>query len=227
MDNDHYSPYLKIQNVPSQGLSSRVYNNDAGRIHHFLSQLESDFYRIAIFDPNIETIYEQYPLELKLTKTIANALGYLHPHVPGGKEAVITTDFVLVKKLAGDKRVQLARSVKFKEDLQDKRTREKLEIEAQYWKIKGVDWKIITEESLNQQLVKNINVLDRLKSPSAFEEELLGDFKVSFLNNGLPLPIFFKDFEEDNDLLSGTARYLYRILIKERTIEVDLRKEII
>mgnify|MGYP001076996206 FL=1 len=53
----------------------------------------------------------------------------------------------------------MARSIKKKKDLDNPRVREKLEIERRYWAKHGVDWKLVTEDEINQQKAKNIEWL--------------------------------------------------------------------
>ncbi len=52
-----------------------------------------------------------------------------------------------------------ARYVKYKDDLNNERTYEKLRIEEQYWKARSIPFKIVTEQNINRQRAKNIQRL--------------------------------------------------------------------
>ena len=78
-----YKPWLLVQDVPSQGLASRVKGVKTGRVHHLLSQLEHRCFLILDWSGRVTDIREQYPL-LPLEETVASAesLGIKHPQDP-------------------------------------------------------------------------------------------------------------------------------------------------
>lgn len=57
-----YLPWLRVQDVPSQGLSTRIEGWKTGRIHHFLSELELMYYLAVVWSILVMDIREQYPL---------------------------------------------------------------------------------------------------------------------------------------------------------------------
>jgi hypothetical protein len=42
----NYTPWLHIQDVPSQGLSSRIKGWKTGRVHHLLSEMETNYFYV-------------------------------------------------------------------------------------------------------------------------------------------------------------------------------------
>ncbi|WP_417450169.1 transposase [Kordiimonas sp.] len=46
---DSYKPWVKVQDVKSKGLSEKILGIKTGRMHHLLSQGESEFFRLAQF----------------------------------------------------------------------------------------------------------------------------------------------------------------------------------
>ncbi len=71
-----YKPWLLVQDVPSQGLASRVKGVKTGRVHHLLSQLEHRCFLILDWSEQVTDIREQYPLlPLKETFALAESLG--------------------------------------------------------------------------------------------------------------------------------------------------------
>lgn len=107
-----YLPWLRVQDVPSTGRSTRV-GWTTGRQHTFLSDLERDYFYALDFADEVTDIGEQYPLlPLDETKLIAEKLGVEHPKDPKtGVNIVMTTDFVITYK---DK--EFARTVKLSEE---------------------------------------------------------------------------------------------------------------
>jgi TnsA endonuclease N terminal len=127
-----YVPYLRIQDVPSTGLATRVRGWKTGRVHHLLSKLEKMFFFTLEWSRFVVDIREQYPLDIGRTLAIAKDLGVRHPCLPGtNKPIVMTTDFVITSR-RGLQIIDRARSVKPSSQLSSIRTLEKLEIERIY-----------------------------------------------------------------------------------------------
>jgi hypothetical protein len=76
---------------------------------------------------------------------IADELGLEHPKNPKTKELEAgTTDFLItIKDFHGGTNL-LARTLKFKDALFNKRVIEKFEIERIYYERQGIDWGIVT-----------------------------------------------------------------------------------
>lgn len=155
-----YLPWLRVQDVPSKGLSTRVEGWKTGRIHHFLSLLELMYYYVLEWSKVVLDIREQYPLlPLEETISIAQGCGVKHPvHPKTEKPVVLTTDFLLTVSLDG-KTVTHARTVKYAAALDSVQTLKKLEIERRYWEARGIDWGIVTELDIPAELSQNVNDL--------------------------------------------------------------------
>lgn len=152
-----YIPYLLIHDVPSIGLVSRVWGWKARRVHHFLSRLELKFFYTLEWRRDVLDIREQFPLDLDETLAIADQLGVRHPRDPKTKDyAVMTSDFVItVRKGLGSE--EQIRAVKYEEDSEKARVKEKLEIERVYWEeVRGFDWNIVTEKNVDVTLAANV-----------------------------------------------------------------------
>lgn len=155
-----YSPWLHIQDVPSQGLTHRIKGWKTEREHHFLSTLECDFFYVLDWSPVVRDIREQYPLlPLAETEAIAGACGFRHPADPRTQEPIVmTTDFVITLVREAQE-VECARAVKPSAQLQSARVLEKLEIERRYWQARRIDWGIVTEREIPRPFVKNVQLL--------------------------------------------------------------------
>lgn len=156
----NYNPWLHIQDVPSQGLASRIKGWKTRRVHHLLSELETSYFYVLDWSLPVLDIREQFPLlPLEETLAIAEQCGVAYPADPRTKEPVVmTTDFVVtVRQSVGS--IEQARTVKYAQDLQSKRNLEKLEIERCYWQRRNIDWGIVTEREVSKTLAENIKWL--------------------------------------------------------------------
>lgn len=152
---EEYTPYLKThQALGASGVKSRIIGRKSGRIHHLLSQLEAKVFRLLEWSDVVEVISEQHALDPEMTLKIAEAKGVKHPTNPNtGRTSVMTTDF-LVTKRGG---LHEAVAVKATSDLRKSRTLEKLEIEQEFWRGRGVPWRIVTEKELPKALCDNLD----------------------------------------------------------------------
>jgi hypothetical protein len=155
-----YQPWLRIQDVPSQGLAHRIKGWKTGRVHHLLSNLELSYFYTLEWSPMVIDIREQYPLlPLEETLALAQQCGVKHPTDPKTKEPVVmTTDFLIT--LADQVRpIEQARTVKPASKLAGQRVQQKLEIERRYWRNRGIDWGVVTEHEIGRVVAQNIGLL--------------------------------------------------------------------
>ncbi|MGZ4955135.1 MAG: hypothetical protein ACXV74_13650 [Methylobacter sp.] len=59
---DEYKPWLRVQDVPSCGLSSKIQRFKTNRERHTLSESETQFFYLAEFSDFVIDIREQFPL---------------------------------------------------------------------------------------------------------------------------------------------------------------------
>jgi hypothetical protein len=163
IDSD-YEPWIRIQDVPSLGRGTRVKGVTTGRQHEFLSDMERNYFYILEYSDNVIDIREHYPLlPLGDTILIANELGIEHPkHPETGEYIVMTTDFLItISKV--DEVKEIARTIKSKDDLLNKRIVEKFEIERVFWEKRGIDWGIVTEEEIDKTIAHKISFVQGYK----------------------------------------------------------------
>jgi hypothetical protein len=155
-----YQPWLRIQDVPSQGLVHRIKGWKTGRLHHLMSNLELNYFYVLEWSPLVVDIREQYPLlPLEETIELAEQCGVRHPTDPRSQEPIVmTTDFLIT--LQGDRRpIEQARTIKPAQQLVSERVQQKLEIERRYWLRRKIDWGIVTEREIPQTLCQNVALL--------------------------------------------------------------------
>lgn len=164
---ESYTPWIKIWDIGSKGVSHLVPGVKLQRTHHLLSNAERDYHLILEQDPSIIDIREQFPLFTQAeTQAIASSLNYRHPVYPGTQiPVVMTTDFLITFiDSEGEERLA-ARSVKYRKEFEEadvnvkNRMAEKLEIEEKYWSTRRIEWKLILHENLSQLKIANLVTL--------------------------------------------------------------------
>ncbi|MEX3555619.1 MAG: TnsA endonuclease N-terminal domain-containing protein [Burkholderia gladioli] len=173
-----YKPWLRVQDVPSRGRSRKVHGFKTGRVHHVLSDLEYAYLVVLEFSERVIDIREQFPLlPVAPIQEIARQRGIRYPlYAQTTVPFVMTTDFVVTVKADDGSAHEFARTVKYTDELstgnQLLRTLEKLELEKAWWLQHGVDWQIVTEQSVHPVLARN---LIWLRGSAQIERELQSD----------------------------------------------------
>lgn len=228
-----YKPWLKIQDVASLGRSTRLKGIKTGRQHEFLSDMERNYFYILEFSNCVKDIREQFPLlPLEETKTIANELGIEHPKNPkNGEYIVMTTDFLITEETDGQL-INLARTIKAKNDLLNRRISEKFEIERVYWQRRNVSWAVVTEGEVDKAIVKNISFflsyydvdnLDIFADMTNIEvQDLILEYIKRIIASEQTIREISSLFEQDMTLPKGTAIALFKHLLARKIISMDL-----
>lgn len=160
-----YIPWIRVHEVPSIGKSSIRSSWRTEREHHFLSLLEAMYFYLLEWDDSVIDSREQFPLlPREETQAIAVELGIKHPADPKTKVDIVMTTDNLITQLTAHGHVIKARSIKYDEAIIKRRTAEKQLIEKMYWSRRGVEWNVVTENSIHIPLVQNIQILHKSKS---------------------------------------------------------------
>jgi hypothetical protein len=228
-----YKPWLKVQDVPSSGRSTRLNGIKTGRQHELLSDLERDYFYIVEYSKNVIDIREQYPLlPENQTELISNELGIKHPVDPKTKiPIVMTTDFLLTVKLDG-KNVLLARTIKSKEDLMNERQIEKFEIEKRYWELQDVDWGVVTEDEIYDTCLPiNLSIFHPFYSLADIELDnipyhvilgLLQSLKSMLIGKTVNVREVSAAFDQKMLLPEGTGIAFFKHLVITKQIKLNL-----
>lgn len=203
-----YRPWLTVRDVPSTGLCSRVKNwKCGGRVCHFLSTLETNFSHILDWRQDTVTFFEQYPLlPLEETLTIATRLGFRPPTDPWNQQPVVMTSDFLVRTTRG----LMAYAVKPKSALSG-RAQQKLQIEMEYWKERGIPWGIVTEDSMPTALLTTLQQIHPYYSvewyPHITKATILAakEQLESLLHAGLPISEAARETDKRLQLKNGTG----------------------
>jgi TnsA endonuclease N terminal len=162
---EKYRPWLRVQDVPSQGRSRKVSGLKINRNYHLLSDLEFAYFVVLEFSEDVVDIREQYPLlPTSDLQQIAHERSIRYPKFAGTElPYVLTTDFLVTYRASNGTTQLAARTVKHSDALQPSktldRTLQKLEIERCFWLEQCVDWGIVTELSIPAALSENLQWL--------------------------------------------------------------------
>lgn len=228
---ENYVPHVHVQDLFSLGRKSRVWGNLIKRIHHVLSDLELTVLFIIQLSPNVIDIQEQWDLPLERTLEIAKSLQLDHPMDPEtGHYLPMTVDFRIITD-DGIRHTTWARTVKPSDQLENYRVLEKLEIERTYFSGNNIDWGIITERQLPQQLRINVEhfrpylVLDK----HDLEEKTVRnsvDFLTPLVLKGVCLQDMARLWEKEFDGNLGDGITAIKFLIINWVWPVDLNQKI-
>lgn len=230
---EDYKPWILIQDVASSGRATRLKGIKTNRQHDFLSDLERNYFYILEYSDMVIDIREQFPLlPLEETSLIAKEIGIKHSTDPKSNEPiVITTDFLVTINRNG-KHIDIARTIKSKEDLMNKRVLEKFEIERRYWEKQGIDWGIVTEEDINKDLAQNISYIhsyynieeiDSLKNIEKHDiEDLVLEYMQRLMDESMSIRAISNKFDGDLFLQRGTGISLFKHLLMKKIIQIDL-----
>lgn len=232
-----YKPWIRIQDVPSLGRVTRLKGIKTNRQHEFLSDLERNFFYILEYSDTVIDIREQFPLlPLEETILIAKELGIEHPQNPDtGEFIVMTTDFLIsINSNKGKKEV--ARTLKHKDELLNKRVLEKFEIERIYWKSREIDWSIVTETDIDKDIANNISYIhgyNHIKDIDSFVnigiyelQDIIYEFIKRIIDSNRTMRSICNEFDNDLCLEKGSALSLFKYLVINKIINIEITKKI-
>lgn len=229
-----YKPWIDIHSFSSKGIASRIPGLKTGRMHSFMSKLETSYYYILWWSDEVVDIREQYPLlDIEAAWSIAKDLNINYPlEITTKTPIVLTTDFMITVKVK-NKEIELARTIKPAKELEKERVIEKLEIERAYFESQGINWGIVTEKEIPEEIVENLNWVY-----IAFELEKMGNLEIEDLNyfalilkerierNSESISNLTKELDKEMKLEQGTAMYLFRHLIAKKMIPINIKEKI-
>ncbi|AXQ50874.1 TnsA endonuclease N-terminal domain-containing protein [Lysinibacillus fusiformis] len=228
-----YKPWLKIQDVSSLGRSTRLKGIKTNRQYEFLSDLERNYFYITEYSDFIVDIREQFPLlPLEETIVIADELGLKHPTDPKTNEPVVmTTDFLLTVD-KGEGLVELARTVKMKDEFLKERVIEKFEVERVYWERRQIDWGIVTELEIPKEMARNISYIHDYYDIQQYDvfqnmnQQHIEDLAMALLHRIISESKSIREvtnvFDKETHMPLGSGITLFYHLLAQKIIRVDM-----
>lgn len=221
-----YSPFIKVTDLSSTGVSSIIRGFSTGRNHHTLSGIETSTFLLLDWQPSVKDIKEQYALDPVVTEQIANEAKIKHPSFKG-ELTIMSSDFVVE---TNEPQSKFALQIKPHGKLKEPRVIEKLEIERRYWARKKVPWFIVTEREIPEILTSNVKWLQSTlceitKIPNLEEKlELLLSFSKK-VDPSVSVVDLAKQIDSSYGLEIGETLSEIRQLIAWRYVNVDLTKK--
>lgn len=223
-----YKPWLTIHDVPSTGNASRLKGWKTSRTHHFLSNIEKNYFFLLEWSDIVLDIREQFPLNREETLRIAEKLNIRHP-MDSSVVSVMTTDFLVSVKDKG-KTKYLARAIKPASELEKERVIEKLEIERVYWEENNVDWAIVTELDLPKEFAKNVSWVHNFIQLPNKDDHIIALLFLKNLNgfrdSNVKVVEICSAFDEEYSLDYGTSINFFKFLLANKYIEVNMVNKI-
>ena len=230
----NYKPWIKVHEFSNLGCSSRLKGIKVERGYQLMSKGELEYFVLLEWSDKVLDIREQYPLlPVEQTNLIAKKLGIRHPkNNVTGEEYVMSTDFVITIK-DGNMVKDIARTYKPSEFLKSERVIEKFMIEEEYWRIKGIDWGIVTEEQIPKTLAKNLIFLRNTyywDKEINLSNDVIKRLKTKYISRlldcGTNLVEVANQFDIENHWQTGESLKLLGHLIIKKEIETDLNIEL-
>lgn len=221
-----YVPFIKVGEFSSSGETVRVKSSTVGRIHHFFSGIELAAFLIFDRNPTSLDIREQFPIPLADSIAICDQIGIRHPSVKG-ELSIVTTDLVIDRK----DDVDLAIAVKPAQELDKKRTLEKLQIEKAYWETRKFKWFIFTEKEIPQALNTNLKWIRGFLDEDTKNDYAISDVDVSNLivrlskSNNTRATKRCAELDDEYQLEPSTHIEIFRYAIANNLIGADLTQD--
>jgi len=225
-----YRPWLTIQDVPSQGRSTRVHSFKTGREHHFLSDLETGLFFLLDWADVVVDIREQFPLDRDETRRLAKGMGIAHPKDPATQVDIVMTTDLLVDMRGSKETFLTAHAVKPADELDKPRVIEKLELERRYWHARGVAWHLVTDRELPKQRIMTLKWLHEMRSlehqstpyPGYWEDRCDRFVEQLRRTRGGSIRQFLTYLEDGAGFASGDGITVLRHLAANRALIIDL-----
>jgi hypothetical protein len=215
-----YRPWISVHDFSSQGTISRIAGHKTGRVHHFLSRNELNYFYLLEWSDKVLDIREQYPLlDVALAADVARRAGIAYPRDNvSGFPYVLTCDFMITTAEGLQ-----ARTIKCASELCNLRTVEKLEIERRYWAFKGIDWRIVTEKEIPVTKCRNIAWLyTSAVLPAELDYAELKQGMLCLYETGISAADMIEFFDERFGLTAGSGLRLFKHLLWTKQIPCDM-----
>jgi hypothetical protein len=99
-----YRPWLNVQDLPSEGMSTRICGWKTGkRAVHLFSNPELYNFYLSMWNDRVLDFREQFPLDFTTTKSMADRMQVKHPGPSPNRPVVMTTDVRLTLLSEADK----------------------------------------------------------------------------------------------------------------------------
>ncbi|SDP35779.1 TnsA endonuclease C-terminal domain-containing protein [Clostridium gasigenes] len=221
---------LKVTSFSSKGRVTRISSSKCKeKIVHLQSDNQLRLFLMLEWDEDVVDIkvnVELNDLEKNLSN-IDNLRLDKFKDKKTEKQFLLHTNFLVSFKRYRGIEELTAISVKSTSELKRKTVIEKLEIERRYWEAKGVRFAIITEKEIDRQMADNILWVREMRSDKSLRNKeelaeklyyLIEEKRMKRVNEIL------QEFDKREDIKEGTGLFLFRYLIADKQIVVNMKK---
>jgi hypothetical protein len=228
---EKYTSWLKVHEFGSKSRRHRIIGWKQKRIYQLMSDLELYYFLVMQWEDRVIDINEQYPLlPIEETILIADEYGIIHPPRNSKKvedKMVMSTDFVLTVNM-GKVVKQIARTIKPVSDLGKLRVLEKFKIEQEYWKKKGINWGIVTDEQIPKIKAQNIYYIyhdyfwpEERGYSNITVDRFVYEFKNILSKNALEVLKSINEFEGLKQWQQGEGLNFFKFLLVKKKVYAD------
>lgn len=229
-----YKPWLQVQDIASQGRSTRIFSSKSQRVIHLLSDLQLYYWYLLEFDNTVLDVREQFPLldfhemNISVDQELERKLFNAKTNVPH----VFIVSFMVKRIDENNNPFYEARVIKSSTEFAKKATISRLELLRRYFEKKQLDFGIVTEKNINKQLSRNIGWMLTAYDIQDYPA-LVGNFsflKKDFLyylsDQSDTFQRIFQRIEKNYHLDEGLGLILFKHLIATKQINMDLSRKI-
>lgn len=230
-----YAPWIQIRrhDFPSMGRSHFQPSAFMNRHVEVLSDLELSVYlHLQMLYPR--DVREQFPLATKGIEPeferqypdaqgsyeVAKKLGVKHPMFSRLESRAMSTDF-LVTLRAGEK---VAVHVKYEADLVKPRNVELRNIEAEYWRQRGVKFEVLTEAAIDRTQIANLHMLNSFRRENVSEVRGLWLKRLISLASFLPMNEVIARMHLELGISPSMLTDRVKFVVATGIVEVDLKR---
>lgn len=223
---------LKVTTFSSKGRVTRLYSRKyTSGIVHLQSDNQLRVFLALEWDKDVKKIEVNTEL-INLEETLENIdnlnLNRFKNKETGDLFKLYTNFLVTIESYKGIYN-QVAISVKSVSELERKSVIEKLEIEKRYWNKKGVRFYLITDKEIDKVFTNNILWVREVENDNSLRNkdelaEKLYYFMVD--NKEIIINKLLKHFDKIEGIKEGSGLFLFRYLIANKQISVDMKKNI-
>lgn len=238
-----YSPWVRVTDVRKLARRHLHRCDKQNRIVHLLSDGEYRAYQILLWRPNVISVFEQVPLDLDITLDIARELKVVHHRNYKNNAAyVVSTDFIVQHADIQTGQISTtAYCFKYWDQLfeindygdvvlKGGRTIQKLKIEREYWRRKGIEFKLISEQDTTKERCWNLDWFSQ-EWDAKLEPQLKIDFSEAFLESWYldslsPIQNHIDYALNRHAIKAKTGITLFKVCALEQILPLDLSQKL-
>jgi hypothetical protein len=235
-----YKPFLDVIRVPSKGRVSRIKGWKTNRVHHFLTDSETRYFYLLDYGGfegfQILDIREHYPLiegMNEILPTLDEQLIKRMFNQKSGEPMVLVTTFLITLKNADGDISYYARSIKDYRQLDNSQVIERFEIMNRYFKLREIDYGIITNKEIPIVPAKNIEFIHSSYHLGEYgfkkeEETIYRDYLLKLITDSQANTVkeVVNKFDNELNTENGTGLLLYKHLLARKVVKINMNKPI-